>query len=148
MSKKSSPAARGEFDFSKKEWKILNVSDSAASRILDGDPNTSWYQENKDKTPVDLTIDLGSATAFNGFQYLPGQGSNRGIISGYQFFISGDNKEWTLADQGEFANIKNNPLLQIKTFKMVTARFIRFRSLRTAEADDQVGYAEFTLSTK
>lgn len=148
VSKKSSPAARMEFEFSKKDWKILNVADSAASRIFDGNPNTSWYLENKNKTAVDLTIDLGSPTSFNGFQYLPGQGSTQGVISNYQFFISDDNKEWTLADEGEFSNIKNNPLLQIKTFKTMKARYVRFRSLKTAETDERVGYAEFTLSRK
>lgn len=142
---KSSMAARHEFDISRKDWQILNVSDSTAKQILDGNPNTAWYRKNKDKTPVDLTIDLGRELSLNGFRYLPGQGRTSGVISNFQFFVSTDNKNWVLADEGEFSNIRNNPLWQNRQFAHRLARYIRFRSLQTAETDDLVGYAELDV---
>jgi hypothetical protein len=52
-------------------------------------------------------------------RYLPDQGLwNLGIITNYQFYVSNDNVEWKLADDGEFSNIKNNPLWQIKKFAL------------------------------
>jgi alpha-L-fucosidase len=146
-SAKSSLVARQEFDISKKDWKILDVSDSTASRVFDGDPNTSWYQKSREKTLVDLTIDLGKEIDLRGFRYLPGQGRTAGIISKYQFFVSIDNKNWKLADEGEFSNIKNNPLWQNRQVEAIKTRFIRLRSLQTADADDLVGYAELDIKT-
>ena len=90
---------------------------------------------------------MGQEVDLNGFRYLPGQGRTAGIISNYQFFISTDNKNWKLADEGEFSNIKNNPLWQNKSFNPIKARFIRLRCLRTADADDMVGYAELDVTT-
>lgn len=147
QSKKSSPVAKQEFDISKKDWKILNVSDSTAKRLLDGDPNTAWYNKTNTNTNIELTIDLGKEVEINGFRYLPGQGSNEGIISKYQFFVSPDNKNWTLTDEAEFSNIKNNPLWQNRGFKPIRARYVRLTSLRTTEGDHQAGYAEFELIT-
>lgn len=145
--KKSSPVAKEQFDISKKAWKILNVSDPVANQLIDGKSNTAWYQKNENKLPVDITIDMGQEVDLNGFRYLPGQGRTAGIISNYQFFISTDNKNWKLADEGEFSNIKNNPLWQNKSFNPIKARFIRLRCLRTADADDMVGYAELDVTT-
>ncbi len=143
---KSSPVAREQFNSSKKAWKILNVSDSAATQVMDGEANTAWYQKKDGAKPVDVTIDMGAEVDLNGFRYLPGQGRTAGIISNYQFFISTDNKNWTLADEGEFSNIKNNPLWQEKSFDPVKARFIRLRCVGTVESDDQVGYAELDVT--
>ncbi len=145
--KKSSPAARQVFDVSKKDWVILNISDGTANQILDGDPNTAWYQKNQKKTSIDLTIDLGREINLNGFRYLPGQGRTSGIVSKYQFFVSTDNKKWVLADEGEFSNVKNNPLWQNKQFDARKARYILLRSLQTTEGDDVVGYAEIDITT-
>lgn len=146
-SKKSSPLSREEFDLSRKDWKILNLTDPKSSHLIDGNPNTAWYQKNDDNTPVDLTIDMGREVNLNGFRYLPGQDQNSGLISTYQFFVSTDNKQWVLVDEGEFANIKNNPLWQNRHFKSTKGRFIRLRKLTTVDADNLVGYAELDVST-
>jgi alpha-L-fucosidase len=142
---KSSLAARQEFDISRKDWQILNVSDSTAKQVLDGNPNTAWYRKNKEKTAVDLTIDLGREVTLKGFRYLPGQGRTSGVISNFQFFVSTDNKNWVLADEGEFSNIRNNPLWQNREFATRLARYMRLRSLQTTETDDVVGYAELDV---
>ena len=82
-----------------------------------------------------------------GFRYLPDQTRGRGIISGYQFFVSGDNRNWELVSQGEFANIKNQPMWQTKEFNPILARYIRLRALQNTEGSDAVGYAEIDVVT-
>ncbi len=146
---KSSPENKDEFDLPRKGWKIIGTDDQKAYAILDGDPSTSWHQCKDKKMPVDLVIDLGKQENLSGFRYLPDQGLwNPGIITSYQFYISNDHAAWKLVDEGEFSNIKNNPLWQIKRFATVKARFIRLRALRNAEGSDKTGYAEVDVITK
>ncbi len=71
-----------------------------------------------------------------------------GIITNYQFYVSGDNKEWKLADEGEFSNIKNNPLWQTKKFAKVKARYIKLKALKNTEDNDNIGYAEVDVITE
>ena len=49
--------------------------------------------------------------------------------------------------KGEFSNIKNNPLWQIKNFPPVNARYIKLQALRNASGDDIAGYAEIDVIT-
>ncbi|SEN43281.1 alpha-L-fucosidase [Chitinophaga rupis] len=147
ISKKSSAVAEEKFDISRKDWKISGINDEKVNRVIDGDPATAWYQEHDTKLPADLDIDMGKTENVSGFRYLPGQGRTDGIITHYQFYVSEDNKEWKIADEGEFSNIKNNPLWQIKEFKPVKARYIRLRALRNTQQNDAAGYAELDVIT-
>ena len=114
---------------------------------MDGNTATEWHQREK-KMPVDLIIDLGSEQNLSGFKYLPDQGKwSSGIITNYQFYVSEDNYSWKLVDEGEFSNIKNNPLWQIKKFTSKNARYIKLRSLKNTMGDDVAGYAEVDVIT-
>ena len=98
--------------------------------------------------PADLVIDLGSVLNLSGFRYLPDQCLwNPGIITTYQFFVSQDNKDWKLVYEGEFANIKNNPLWQIKKFAAEKARYIKLQALSNTKGDNNIGYAEIDIIT-
>ena len=70
-----------------------------------------------------------------------------GIITSYQFFVSPDNQQWKLADEGEFANIKNNPVWQTRKFTPTNARYIKLRALKNTEGIDAAGYAEVDVLT-
>lgn len=145
---KISPESQETFDLPRNEWKILGTADEKAKAILDGDPHTAWHQKGDKKLPVDLVIDLGKQESLVGFRYLPDQGLwNPGIITSYQFYVSEDNVQWKLVDEGEFANIKNNPLMQIKKFATVKARYIKLRALKNTESNDNIGYAEVNVIT-
>ncbi|WP_254640163.1 discoidin domain-containing protein [Chitinophaga sp. GbtcB8] len=148
ISKKSSAVAGEKFDISRKDWKISGIKDDKVNRVIDGDPATAWYQERDKKLPADIDIDMGKTENVSGFKYLPGQGSTEGIITHYQFYVSEDNKEWKIADEGEFSNIKNNPLWQVKEFKPVKARYIRLRALHNTQQNDAAGYAELDVITR
>lgn len=143
-----SPEAREKFDITRKTWKLLNLADEKANAVIDGNPNTAWYQPRDQKMPVDIVIDLGEQQTLTGFKYLPGQGRIDGIISHFQFYVSTDRQTWKLATEGEFSNIKNNPLIQIKQFDAVKARYIKLRALQNTQGNGEVGYGEIDVITQ
>jgi alpha-L-fucosidase len=146
---KKSPGTEEEFDISRDKWSIFGTEDENAYAILDGDKETVWTQNEEKKLPVDLIIDLGKIETLKGFGYLPNQRVwNPGIINNYEFYVSDNGKSWLLADQGEFSNVKNNPLWQIKNFPPVKARFIKLRALSNTEETDNISYAEVKVLTE
>jgi alpha-L-fucosidase len=145
---KSSSATTEEFGLPRKDWKIVGIEDEKANRILDGNLATAWRHGDETKLPVDLVIDLGAALTLSGFKYYPEQNSwQPSTITHYEFFISADGKNWKKASEGEFANIKNNPLWQTKQFEAVPARFIKLRALKNTENNTRSGYAEIDVIT-
>lgn len=145
---KSSSVAQEKFDISKKQWRILGSSDAKATAVFDGEPSSVWHQRDQ-KMPIDLVIDLGANYKLSGFKYLPDQNKwSSGIITAYEFYVSDDGENWTLADKGEFSNIKNNPLMQTKNFAPVMARYIKLRALKNTSDDDVAGYAEIFVITE
>ena len=145
---KSSAATVEEFGLPRKDWKIIGIEDEKAYRILDGNLATAWHQGREAKLPVDLIIDLGSTLMLSGFKYFPDQTLwGPGIITDYKFYVSGDNKNWKIVSEGEFANIKNNPLWQTKQFELVAARYIKFQALKNTENNNIIGYAEIDVIT-
>jgi alpha-L-fucosidase len=145
---KSSPASLEKFDISRKNWKIVGVDDEKVYAVLDGDINSAWRQPKGTKLPADLVIDLGKDVNLSGFRYYPEQNLwEPSIITNYQIYVSNDNKEWKLVDEGEFSNIKNNPLWQTKIFVVEKARYIKLRALKNTEGNDNIGYAEVDVIT-
>jgi alpha-L-fucosidase len=146
---KNSPAGREKFDISKKNWKIAGINDENANLIFDGNTTTVWHYKTDKKMPIDLIIDLGDIFNVCGFKYLPDQAKwSSGIITNYKFYVSIDNLKWKLIDEGEFSNIKNNPVWQIKNFSPANARYIKLQALRTTWGDDVAGYAELDVITQ
>ena len=146
---KSSSESNEKFDISRKDWKVMGVNDEKVNAIIDGNSSTAWHQNNDTKLPVDLIIDLGKEENLGGFKYLPDQSQwGGGVIWQYQFFISTNGNDWKLVSEGEFPNIKNNPLWQIKEFDAVKARYIKFRALKNVDNNNNIGYAEIDVITK
>jgi len=145
---KSSQITYEEFDLPRKDWKIVGIDDNKAYTILDGNTSTAWHQRRGTRLPADLVIDLGGEQNLSGFRYFPDQTMwGPGIITNYEFYVSGDNKNWKLVSEGEFSNIKNNPLWQIKRFDAVKARYIKFRAQKNTEGNDNIGYGEVDVIT-
>jgi alpha-L-fucosidase len=140
---KSSPAAYEEFGLSRKEWKIVGIEDEKAYQLLDGNQSTAWRHSKETKLPADLVVDLGEELILTGFRYFPEQNLwEPSIMTHYEFYISADGKNWKKVSEGEFSNIKNNPLWQTKNFDAVGARFIKLRALKNTENNNNIGYAE------
>lgn len=149
-SKASSPLTIAQFDVSKEKWKLKGAFEEVEQTrfIFDGNPETAWNLEKK--LPFEIIIDLEEALEITGFNYLPDQGRwNPGIIGKYQFYISMDGKNWgNPVSEGEFANIKNNPVLQKKEFGMVNGKFVKFKAISPADENGRIGIAEFDIITK
>lgn len=145
----SSPVSQEKFDIARKAWRIIGVDDERAYAVIDGDPATAWNQPREKKLPVDLIIDLGKEETLTGFRYYPNQTLwGPGIITDYVFYVSNNNKDWKQVDQGEFANIKNNPLWQAKKIAPVRARYIKLQALKNAHGNHDIGYAEVDIITE
>ncbi|NEU70251.1 alpha-L-fucosidase [Spirosoma agri] len=147
VSGKSSPVTTEKFDIAHKNWKIVGTTDEKADNLIDGNPGSAWYQPQREKMPVDVVIDLGQEENLAGFKYLPDQARINGVITTYEFSVSPDNQQWKLVSEGEFSNIKNNPLWQIKTFNPVKARYVRLRATHNTQNNDAAGYAELDVLT-
>ena len=120
-----------KYGVSKENWKIVSVTSSdlkTANRIIDGNPSTTWnFEEDVNQHPQEVIVDLGSEITIKGFSYIPQQiGNPLNLISNYEFYTSLDGKNWTKQSEGEFSNIKNNPIEQIKTFDPVKTKYLRF----------------------
>ena len=146
---KSSILSEEKFDISRKNWKVLGIEDKNVSKVLDGNVNTNWHQSRSAKMPVELIIDLGKLENLRGFRYLPDQNwwADGSIITQYQFFVSEDNQKWELVSEGEFANIKNNPFWQTKSFKTTKGRYIKLKALQNVQTTAS-GYAEIDVITE
>ncbi|MBS7231331.1 alpha-L-fucosidase [Flavobacterium psychroterrae] len=146
----SSAVKTAKYGASKENWKIVTASSgdlNSANHIIDGNPNTEWsFGGDSNKLPQEIIIDMGSILNINGFTYLPQQvGNNLNLISNYEFYTSLDNVKWTLQSQGEFSNIKNNPIEQVKTFKKDKARYIRFIAKSAVGKGSTVSIAEINV---
>jgi alpha-L-fucosidase len=148
-SKKASSITHEKFDIVRTNWKIIGVSDEKVNAIIDGNSSTAWHQNSNIKLPADLVIDLGKEENLIGFKYLPDQSLwGGGLISQYRFFISTNGNDWKLLSEGEFSNIKNNPLWQTKMITATRARYIKLSALKNAANNNNIGYAELDVVTK
>ncbi len=146
---KYSPVKEESFDIARRLWKVVGVDDEESKKMLDGDANTQWYQHGENKMPVDLVIDMGKPENVSGFKYLPDQHWwATGIITKYSFSVSNNGSDWKQMDAGEFANIKNNPIGQTRSFAPVKARYIKLTATQNTQGDNAVGYAEVGIITQ
>lgn len=144
---KHSPVSHETFDISRRNWKVVNSDDPDAKRIFDGDPNTSWHSRSK-TGQIELIIDLNETHTLKGFRYLPQQDRwASGVIFNYRFSVSSDNNTWKTVSEGEFSNIRNNPVTQTQYFEPTAARFVKLTALKTDQAGI-AGYAEFDVITE
>lgn len=146
----SSAVKTAKYGVSKEKWKIIAVSSGdlkTADRIIDGNPDTDWsFGGDANKLPQQLSIDMGAVRKITGFTYVPQQvGNNLNLISNYEFYTSTDNVKWIKQSQGEFSNIKNNPIEQVKTFSKVTARYLRFVALAAVGKGQVVSIGEINV---
>ena len=78
---------------------------------------------------------------------MPRQDDNpNGIVETYRFETSTDGVAWTTnIVSGTFANIRNNPSLQVVPFAPVDARFFRFTALREIYRNGWTSAAEISV---
>lgn len=137
-------------------WKVVATDsqemageNNSAANAIDGNSSTIWHTRwNEDlKLPHFITIDMGTLRHIAGFTYLPRQDGNpNGTVENYRFETSADGINWrTNIVFGTFANIRNNPSLQIVDFAPVNARFFRFTALHEINANGWTSAAEISV---
>ncbi|EJG00085.1 alpha-L-fucosidase [Flavobacterium sp. F52] len=136
-----------KYGVSKEKWKVTSVSSGdskSVERIIDGNPDTDWgFGNDENKLPQTVVIDMGELISIKGFTYMPQQvGNNLNLISNYELYTSVDSFYWDKQSEGEFSNIKHNPIEQVKSFAAVKARFLKFVATAAVGKAQTVSIAE------
>ena len=125
----------------KSQWRIVFASSegSPAANAIDGNTSTHWHTrpgEGALAAPQELVVDMGLTHEVTGFLYLPRQDHcTVGNVSRYAFYLSTDGEVWgEPVAQGEFGNIKANPVQQKVTLaRPKQGRYLKFIALSVAE---------------
>lgn len=138
----------------KKDWKVLFVDSEAeghqAMAAFDNDPLTYWKSEDSNGVHH-LDIDMGKVYNLSGFTYVPHADNDyAGTVYLYRFYVSQDGKTWVQCNSnGEFSNIKNNPISQTVRFNSVyPARYFRFETVREMDNRPFVTVGELGIMVK
>jgi alpha-L-fucosidase len=130
----------------KAKWKVTSVSYEAegngARRAIDGNPGTIWHTHVPGAErgfPQEFAVDMGEEKTLKGFTYLPRQdGTMHGMVDQYAFAVSLDGQAWTTAAEGEFGNLRANPVEQTVAFAPVAARHFKFVARHALEKEHAV----------
>ena len=91
---------------------------------------------------------FGKIRSIKGFCYTPVQeGNTDGTIFHYNLYQSNDGKEWKgIILNGEFSNIKNNPIPQFVTFgKVLETRYLKLEPIEEINGNQKTSIAEFSV---
>lgn len=119
---------------------LHGIPEAEAAKATDRNAGTTCFVKG-DR----LVIDLGKEQTLSSFYYLPDQSTyNKGLVAGYEISVSSSaDGPQTVVAQGEFSNIKNNPILQSVFFTPVSARYVTLRAIRMVEGGvEAMGFAE------
>ncbi len=108
------------------------------SHFKDGNPNTVSYARS-------LAVDMREEQTIAAFSYLPPQDDIERIADRYRFMVSTDQKNWRTVAEGEFSNMRANPIEQRVNFEPVRARYWRFLVLRTLGGGEEAAVAEINV---
>ncbi|HEY4207953.1 MAG TPA: discoidin domain-containing protein [Puia sp.] len=132
----SSEVVGAELGLSKKGWKVLEplTGPGKPALAIDERAGSMWSTLDAVGTgqfPQEIAIDMGKKESIHALTYLPRQDKKTdGMADRYAFFISIDGKNWRQVAEGEFSNIRSNPLEQVvRLDHPVTARYFKFSVL-------------------
>ena len=102
-----------------------NWTTKKGKKAIDGSEETFWHS---DKSPAAITVDMGQKQKISAFSYTPRQdGTVQDMTDRYTF------EKWTKVSEGEFGNLRANPIEQRVEFSPVEARYFRFNATRSIE---------------
>lgn len=131
----------------KSKWKIISQSyeqanGGQAKNAIDGNPASIWHTHGNDGEhgcPQEIAVDMGKEKSLKGFTYLPRQdGTVSGMVDQYSFMVSTDGKQWQQVAEGEFGNLRANPVEQSIAFAPVKARYFKFIARHAVEKNHAV----------
>lgn len=128
------PVSQAKFGISKTGWKVKIATSGNAAAAIDDNPETSWLA--KAEAPQSFVVDMGKPYQVSSFSYLPRQdGKTSGMTDKYQFEVSADGKNWTKVAEGEFSNLRANPIEQSVNLKNMNGPVRYFRFIGTSSLD-------------
>ncbi len=150
------PIASQPVGISKANWKIVKATAGAHPEYaIDDNPDTIWAtgsDKGEKHPPQSITVDMGKAYRVRGFSYLPRQdGTTDGMTDRYKFEVSPDGNKWAKVAEGEFSNLRANPIeLIISTKDLGKGRKVRFFRFTGTRALDKnyVSAAEISVFSK
>ena len=126
-------------------WRFGGFAAEKAHLAFDGKADTMWQIN---RCPSHFKADMQKEYEVGGFAYLPRQdGQTQGMTSRYRVETSTDGINWSLAAEGEFGNLRANPVEQVITFTPRKARHIRFFSTAALDGTGS-SVAEFKVYGK
>ncbi len=104
-----------------------------SARTIDGKPDTADMLEGGAEA---LVVDMRKEHRISAFSYLPPQDEGKigCIVDRYRFEVSTNGRDWALVAEGEFSNMRANPIEQRVNFAPVNARWWRFVPERWLDA--------------
>jgi len=128
---KSAAIKNTEKTYPKENWKVTSSAATMSELKNVTDNQASTFFETKISNYIEL--DFSRPLAFSAVGYLPAQDKiAAGAIEKYELLSSNDGKNWKKIAEGEFSNIKANPILQrISPGRMNTARYLRLVAKQT-----------------
>ena len=121
----------------KTKWKIVSApAGTNAKAAIDGKADTFWHTHMKQelRPPQSFVVDMGESLKLRAFTYLPRQdGTFAGMTDRYKFELSADGKSWKQVAEGEFGNLRANPIEQTIAFPPQNARYFRFTGTHALE---------------
>lgn len=142
QSAKTSQVSTRAFDILPSRFTVKKpADDKGTAAMFDGNPNSVYYMPEGVK---EVVIDLGGEYTVNGISYTPdGSRWGGGPIGKYQVWV--DSK---MVAQGEFSNIKHNPIRQVLEFAPTKGKSVKFVSVATADGNKRSSIAEFEVLTQ
>jgi alpha-L-fucosidase len=138
---RTNPEAYLRFGVARAGWSVLSADSEQdeefrKENIIAADTSL-WLTGPDDDYPHQIVIDTGKKRTINGFILTPPTMSECGMgaVASYRFYVSGsaDGAE-TLAAEGSFDNLANNPVPQYVTLKTpVEGRVLRLEGLTPAK---------------
>lgn len=147
-----SDAASRPLGIVKTDWSLLNKN-RKLRRVLDDNDRSDIVmpmKNFKELAPEGITVDMGHAVKIVAFTYLPAKNyPAKGLINRYKFYTSENGRTWEEQKNGEFSNIKANPVEQrVELLAPVNARYFRFEPVSVIPAYDNsedIGIAEIGI---
>ncbi len=120
------PVATLNLGYAKSQWK----SDDA-EKAFDDDVDSHWKG---DSAPASFVVDMGKELEVAAFSYLPRQDkSTDAMTDQYKLELSSDGRNWDAVAEGEFSNLRANPIELKVNFKPTEARYFRFTGKRALD---------------
>ena len=93
-----------------------------------------------------VTLDLGKAQTVSACFYQPDQtAAHEGMISNYELYLGMSTDKMEKVAEGEFSNIRNNPMMQEVYFTPTTARYVTLRATRMVKSGEAIKYEKLVI---